>query len=214
MTKATVIWLDAAVEAQPSTFVGSTATGDLVYVDLAGHIQRTLAQGVVEIAFAPTTGLVAYSHTRSCGVDFAYVDGGAPPTAIDNASAPIFGPGGAQLSYQVCGDGRRVRTLATGADTDTPADFVVALPDSVHGELPTLRGRFGTVAFFDGSNIASYDPATGKVVTLVHPAGRVLSLDADESGRYLIWTDANLDVWTWSGGEPVKVGSGFNSAAW
>lgn|GEM_PF-5946139 len=39
-----------------------------------------------------------------------------------------------------------------------------------------------------------------------------MSLDADESGHNLVWVDVNLDLWTWSGGNPVKLGSGFVDA--
>lgn len=88
------------------------------------------------------------------------------------------------------------------------------LPANVNGTLATTRGRFGTVAFFDGSQISSYNPANGNVVQLVQPPAKPISLDADESGRYLLWVDVNHDLWKWSGGDPVKIGSGFNSAAW
>lgn len=88
------------------------------------------------------------------------------------------------------------------------------LPSGVDGSLPTLRGRFGTIAFFDGTNISSYNPAASATVKLVEPAAKPISLDADESGRFLLWVDANHDLWKWSGADPVKVGSGFNSAAW
>jgi hypothetical protein len=88
------------------------------------------------------------------------------------------------------------------------------LPSGVDGSLATTRGRFGTVAFFDGTNIASYNPANGTEVKLVEPAAAPISLDADESGRFLLWVDVNHDLWKWSGGAPVKVGTGFTSAAW
>jgi hypothetical protein len=86
------------------------------------------------------------------------------------------------------------------------------LPGS--GTLVTGRGRFGTVAFWDGTHISSLNPANGNIVQLVQPAAAPTSLDADESGAHLLWADANADLWKWSGGDPVKVGSGFNSAAW
>jgi hypothetical protein len=92
----------------------------------------------------------------------------------------------------------------------TPAE----LPSSVSGTLATLRGRFATIAFFDGTHIASYNPANGSVVQLVVPAAKPISLDADASGRHLLWVDENHDLWKWSGGDPVKVGSGFTAAAW
>jgi hypothetical protein len=51
-------------------------------------------------------------------------------------------------------------------------------------------------------------------VQLVVPAAKPISLDADASGRHLLWVDENHDLWKWSGGDPVKVGSGFTAAAW
>jgi hypothetical protein len=91
---------------------------------------------------------------------------------------------------------------------------IATLPSNVQGSLPALRGRFGTVAFYDGSHIASYNPANDSVVQLVVPAAQPISLDADESGRHLLWVDVNHDLWTWSGDDPVKIGTGFTSAAW
>jgi hypothetical protein len=105
---------------------------------------------------------------------------------------------------------QRAATAQEKVALETPA----TLPSSVSGSLPTLRGRFATVAFFDGSQISSYNPANGNVVQLVQPAAKPTSLDADESGRHLLWVDVNHDLWKWSGGDPVKVGSGFTSAAW
>jgi hypothetical protein len=139
-TKATVIPLDGPLP--PSTFVGTTTSGDVSVFDFAGHVQ--------------------------------------PAGEKDQESRA---------------------TIAT-------------LPSNVQGSLPALRGRFGTVAFFDGSQISSYNPANGNVVQLVQPAAKPISLDADASGRHLLWVDANHDLWKWSGGEPVKVGTGFNFAAW
>ena len=139
-TKATVIPLDGPPP--PSTFVGTTTSGEVSVFDFAGHVQ--------------------------------------PAIEKDQASRA---------------------TIAT-------------LPSNVQGSLPTLRGRFGTIAFFDGSQISSYNPSNGNVVQLVQPAAKPISLDADESGRFLLWVDTNHDLWKWSGGEPMKVGTGFNSAAW
>jgi len=114
----------------------------------------------------------------------------------------------------VCGDRHvSVRTVATGDQVDGVPDFVPTLPNQT-GRLATLRGRFGTVAFFNGRSISSYNPADGKVVELVQPASEPIALDADESGRHLLWVDVNHDLWRWSGSEQVKVGSGFESAAW
>lgn len=104
------------------------------------------------------------------------------------------------------------RTL-TAADEQFPT-ATTTLPANVSGTLATLRGRFGTIAFFDGANISSYNPTTNAQVKLVTPVAAPITLDADESGRHLIWVDVNHDLWTWSGGDPVKAGSGFNSAAW
>ena len=107
-----------------------------------------------------------------------------------------------------------VQRPLTGNDPTGMPEAVATLPSGVNGSLATPRGRFGTVAFFDGTNISSYNPATGAVVKLVQPAAAPISLDADESGRFLLWVDVNHDLWKWSGGDPVKVGSGFTSAAW
>jgi hypothetical protein len=102
---------------------------------------------------------------------------------------------------------------ATASDK-AALENAATLPSTVSGSLATLRGRFGTVAFFDGSQISSYNPSNGNVVQLVQPAAKPVSLDADESGRHLLWVDVNHDLWKWSGAAPVKVGSGFTSAAW
>ena len=110
----------------------------------------------------------------------------------------------------LAGQGIRPASAQDQAALETAA----TLPSNVTGTLPTLRGRFGTIAFFDGTNISSYNPADGSVVKLVQPTAAPISLDADESGRFLLWVDVNHDLWKWSGGDPVKVGTGFNSAAW
>ncbi|MEY2420520.1 MAG: hypothetical protein QOI95_587 [Acidimicrobiaceae bacterium] len=214
-TKATVILLTPAGDPRPTEFVGLTTTGDLMRLDFSGHVQQTLATGAVEYAFAPTTGLVAYTHAvGGCGIDFVRFDGSPGPARIENAIAPVFAPGGDKLAFTVCGDRHvAVRTLATGEQIDGVPDFVPTLPSQT-GILATLRGRFGTVAFYNGRSISSYNPADGKVVELVQPAAEPRSLDADESGRHLLWVDTDHNVWTWSGGEPTKVGSGFTSAAW
>ncbi|MEY2432338.1 MAG: hypothetical protein QOC92_2063 [Acidimicrobiaceae bacterium] len=107
--------------------------------------------------------------------------------------------------------------LLTGDMSPTTPPSIISstrLPPEITGSAPTPRGRFGTIAFFDGDRISSYNPANGKVVQLVKPAATPTSLDADDSGRFLLWVDTNHDLWKWSGSAPVKVGSGFNSAAW
>ena len=76
------------------------------------------------------------------------------------------------------------------------------------------RGRFGTIAFFDGTDIKSLNVTTGETVPLVTPARGPVTLDADASGGNLMWVDATGDVWTWSGGEPAQVASGMAAAAW
>jgi hypothetical protein len=105
---------------------------------------------------------------------------------------------------------QRAATVKDKTDLENPA----TLPTNVKGSIPALRGRFGTVAFYDGLHIASYNPSTGGVVQLVQPPAQPISLDADESGRHLLWVDVNHDLWKWSGNDPVKIGTGFTSAAW
>jgi hypothetical protein len=106
---------------------------------------------------------------------------------------------------------QRPATAQDKAALENPA----TLPPNVPGELPTLRGRFGTIAFHDGEYITSYNPTTGAIVHLVRPPDAPpVVIDADASGRHLLWVDTNHDLWTWSGGAPVKVGTGFVSAAW
>jgi hypothetical protein len=100
------------------------------------------------------------------------------------------------------------------ATSDSLPTSTATLPAGVSGSLATPRGRFGTIAFFDGTSIASYNPATDATIALVTPAATLLSLDADESGRFLLWVDVNHDLWSWSGADPVKLGTGFDSAAW
>jgi hypothetical protein len=102
----------------------------------------------------------------------------------------------------------------SSAQDKAALENAATLPSNVSGTLPTRRGRFGTIAFFDGSQISSYNPSNGNVAQLVQPAAAPISLDADESGRYLLWVDVNHDLWKWSGGDAVKIGTGFNSAAW
>ena len=102
----------------------------------------------------------------------------------------------------------------SSAQDKAALENAATLPSKVSGTLPTLRGRFATIAFFDGTQIASYNPANGNVVQLLAPPAKPISLDADESGRFLLWVDVNHDLWKWSGGEALKVGSGFTSAAW
>ena len=76
------------------------------------------------------------------------------------------------------------------------------------------RGRFGSVAFFDGTTIKSLNIETGESVPLVTPPRGPVTLDADASGGNLLWVDATGDVWPWSGGEPAQVASGMAAAAW
>jgi hypothetical protein len=114
------------------------------------------------------------------------------------------------VELDLAGQVQRSATASDKAGLETPA----TLPSDVNGSLPTLRGRFGTVAFYDGTHLSSYNPANGNVVQLVQPAAKPISLDADGSGRYLLWVDVNHDLWKWSGADPVQVGTGFTSAAW
>ena len=84
----------------------------------------------------------------------------------------------------------------------------------VNSTVVAGRGRLGTLAFWDGTFISSYDPATGEVVQLVQPPAAPVSLDADDSGHHLLWVDVNHTLWKWSGTDVQQVAVGFNSAAW
>lgn len=108
-----------------------------------------------------------------------------------------------------------VQRPATASD-ESALQSPTTLPSNENGSLASTRGRFGTIVYFDGEFIKSYNPATGATVKLLPSPNQaaIISLDADASGRYLLFVDANHDLWKWSGGEPMKVGTGFNSAAW
>jgi Immunoglobulin-like domain of bacterial spore germination len=176
-------------------------------------------------------------------INFVSTTSGATPATIRGGINPALNGDGSLVAYVDCAGAVQIRNLATAHDateyqkdpvarlTWAPNDALVInlsngdiLYDVVggsagatvigHGSLPTTRGRFGTIAFFDGTNISSYNPATGATVKLVQPAVPPQSLDADASGRYLIWVDTNHDLWTWDGSAPIKVGSNFSSAAW
>jgi hypothetical protein len=62
--------------------------------------------------------------------------------------------------------------------------------------------------------IVALDPETGEVVaTLLRPAPEAFSYDLDSSGRHLLYiTEEGL--FRWSGGEPVRIGSGYFAASW
>jgi hypothetical protein len=255
-TKATVIPLAAAGSPEPTEFVAWNNSGQLVFLDFEGHVQRVLAESTTgaihtSLDLSPTAGLAAYDD-RGCAAQcrsiyFVALDGDAPST-IEDARNPIFSPDGAFLAYVDSSRTVQVRNLSTGKEAaayQAPDEndqvariawvgedaLVVNLssgsmlwvplggdappaPPIGTGALATGRGRYGTVAFWDGTNISSLNPADGSVVKLVQPAAEPTTLDADESGRNLLWVDANHDLWKWSGGDPVKVGTGFNSAAW
>ncbi len=66
----------------------------------------------------------------------------------------------------------------------------------------------------DASGAGTMTKATVIPLAAAGAAEPASFFDADESGRHLLWVDVNHDLWKWSGGEPVKVDSGFNSAAW
>jgi hypothetical protein len=216
-TKATVIPLDAAGAAAPADFVGIAASDDLVHLDFDGHLQKTLASQVALFAFSREAQLVAYSPLgETCTTRFISLTGGAVPAEF--AGHPVaFSADGSALTYLVCESAPAayvVRNLTTNADTSAAANYPPPLPPGVSDPGATVRGRFLTTAFFDGTDISSYNPSTGAVVQLVTPTAGVVQIDADASGRHLLWVDVNHDLWKWSGSEPVKVGSGFKSAAW
>ncbi|MGQ0616772.1 MAG: Gmad2 immunoglobulin-like domain-containing protein [Acidimicrobiia bacterium] len=182
--------------------------------------------------------------------DPAVAKGPPPPSKVCEGDHPALSPDGTRLAY-VDLDGRvRLTDLGAGAPsfgfetegTFEGVDWVSAdqllvgfdgdqyvsvgevLAPLVTGTPAAARGRFGSVAFYDGTDIASIDPdehlaavergATGTVTRLVRPVAPPTVIDADESGRHLLWVDTNGDLWAWSGAEPTKLGTGFVSAAW
>jgi len=216
-TQATVIPLDAAGDPAPTDFVAITSADELVHLDFAGHIQQTLATQVAGAVYARQAGLVAYSPLgEMCTTRFVSLSGGAVPAEFPGGPVAIS-TDGSVMTYQRCDSPPTVfivRDLEHNTDSSATSNYPPTLPPGVDAPVATVRGRFLTTAFFDGTNIVSYNPATGAVVELVTPAAAPVSLDADASGRHLIWADVNGDLWTWGGGDPVKVATGFKSAAW
>lgn len=190
---------------------------------------------------------ITYVHVPA---DPAVAKGPAPPAKVCEGDHPALSPDGTRLSY-VDLDGRvRMTDVGAGAPsfgfetegTFEGVDWVGAdrllvgfdgeqyvsvgevLAPLVTGTPAAARGRFGSVAFYDGTDIASIDPdehlaavergATGTVTRLVRPPAPPTVIDADASGRHLLWVDVNGDLWAWSGAEPTKLGAGFVSAAW
>jgi hypothetical protein len=244
-TKASVIPLDAAGSPEPTSFVAIAASGDLVQLDFEGHVQRTLASQVAQFAYAPASGLVAYTRLgEACMIEFASLTNAPTPPSFSgtapafdaavntlamvncNGGVDIIAPDGSKRSTVYQGE-RIVRlgwlgdsALVMETDKGVILRKAVGLPDDpqptelVTGVLATVRGRFGSIAFFAGHDISSFNPTTGATVRLVTPAAEPVALDADESGRFLLWVDVNHDLWKWSGGDAVKIGTGFDSAAW
>lgn len=210
MSYATVVPLESAGGREPSQFAAVEESGKLMLLDFDGHLQRELASGATQVV--ATSRAVAYNTSTSCG-PIRVVDTNGSEVFTVTGTGPWFSADGLSLVYSGCSDGlRHTRELATGSETTaSPGDI---MPANVFHEPWTYRGRFGTIALWNGSDIASYNTTTGAVVKLVTPAAAPISLDADDSGRYLLWVDANHDLWKWSGGDPVKVGTGFISAAW
>jgi hypothetical protein len=237
MTQATVIPLDAAGTPAPTEFFAITNADELVHLDFAGHVQGTISTQVAQLAYSPRANLLAFTHLgESCRVDFATLSGGTAP-ASTAGSSPEFNHDRDELTYVNCDGGvgqgpvngpfqdlvlptgfKAVAVAPVGPATIIQNDkneiSINSLQIIAQGSLPASRGRFGTVAFWDGTNISSVNPDTKVVAKLVQPAAAPISLDADESGRFLLWVDVNHDLWKWSGGDAVKVGSGFNAAAW
>ncbi len=104
--------------------------------------------------------------------------------------------------------------------------------------LPAFRGAYGTLAVVESptdtptpwaprpSRIISIDPGTGEVLaSLVRRDRSIATLDADWSGRHLLWVEIEPKVdgvsgqqdflYRWEGEDPVAIGDeGFVSAAW
>lgn len=129
---------------------------------------------------------------------------------------------------------QEVRVLDAAAHTslDDAVGFEPSQP-GVQWRQPQFRGRLATLAVvetaddapFAPSRIISVDPQTGEVIsTLVETSRRITSLDADASGRHLLYTEeqAKIDgvspaerfLYRWSGDEPTLVGSGLAAAVW
>lgn len=129
---------------------------------------------------------------------------------------------------------QEVRVLDVAAHVSLD-DAVVLQPTQpgVRWEHPQFRGRFGTLAVvettddapFAPSRIVSVDPQTGEVLaTLVESSRRITSLDADASGRHLLYTEEQAKVegvspakrflYRWSGDEPTLLGDGIATAVW
>lgn len=209
--KATVIPLEAAGDPAPETFVGITLDGDLMLLDFAGHQQQVIASGVDEVAGSPDRFAYDDGPEPGCGT-IRVVDAQDGELAVLQGGQPGFNGDGSRLAYTDCRGGYH------GIDLNTLEDSVAERfdwPPCCTSSVATVRGRFGTIAYYDGSlRISSYNPQTGTTANLVDVPTGVISIDADESGRHLLWVDENHDVWKWSGAEPVKVASGFVSAAW
>ena len=219
MIQASVVLLAAAGDPEPARLVAWDNQAQLKLVDLLTGDQAVIggtASGVAPtLAWEPTKDLVAYGDRgRSCrSISFVAIrQKDSAPATIEDGDNPVFSPDGLELGYVACDGTPHVRNLVTGEDSRFLPSYLP--PTAIAGKTATLRGRFGTFAFFDGTSISSYNPSTGETVKLVTPAAEPRSLDADDSGRHLLWVDTNHDLWKWSGGDPVKIGSGFNSAAW
>jgi hypothetical protein len=140
------------------------------------------------------------------GIHIRDVANGDDRVLADAQARPLFALTWAGNDSIVAAEGSSLVTFSatTGAKSSS----------AVQATVISGRGRFGTIAFFDGTTIKSLNVTNGETVPLVTPPRGPVMLDADASGGSLIWVDATGDVWTWSGGEPNQVASGMAAAAW
>jgi hypothetical protein len=210
---------------QPITTSSSAATATLVYNTAGGAI----GYGDRDEGQSSCGRSIFHRDENGKGINTSYVAGADLPAAsVDGHEGYVTCDGQIFDHFALPGDqaltppGSPLPVALTFVGNDVVAAYKDGTINMVRSSrtLPitstvvTGRGRFGTLAFWDGTNISSYNPTTGEVVKLVQPSAAPISLDADVSGRHLLWVDVNHDLWKWSGGDPVKVGSGFYSAAW
>jgi hypothetical protein len=181
-----------------------------------GHEIQFFSTGDGGAATIPDATNPAFSPD---GSRFAYIDCGTSIHIRDGIEAGndrVLAGVKADPSLALVWSGNTTVVVAEGERIhaiDTSAAMTERFAD-VRTTVIAGRGRFGTVAFFDGTDIKSLDLASGETVPLVTPPRGPVTLDADASGGNLMGVDATGDVWTWSGGEPAQVASGMAAAAW
>jgi hypothetical protein len=201
---------------QVAQFAYSPAAGLIAYTKLGEACAIDFVSLTSATAPASLSGSAPAFDDLANTLAMVNCDGGVDDSAADGNKRSTVYQGERIIRLAWLGDA----TLLMETDKGVILKKIVGRPDDpaptelVTGVLPTVRGRFGSIAFFAGQDISSFNPNTGATVKLVTPAAEPISLDADESGRFLLWVDVNHDLWKWSGGDAVKVGSGFNAAAW